>query len=436
MIARMSATAASPPSDLLPEVRRDYLAYLAALGPLGLGTLLTLPILTRELGAQDLGVLALVEAVMTPAVTLGMMGMKFAYLYRHARASADEALALLKTATFITLGLSLLFGLLAAGLITALSWQAGALPPVEAPLAAASRACLVILTIISGNAAAMLMTQLRAQRAIRATAWASYAQMAVGFASCWWFLTGLGWGIDGFLLSQILGNAVATGITLAQIGLRTFSAATPAAGAGEARALLRYGWPLTLGLVVRYGMDSLSRIFLGLVVSLEAAGDWLMVSRVLALFEILVANPFFMAWGAHVHVALQRADRGEAITRVTRWCAALSLASAMVLMLAHQPLLRIMAGHWRPDLAWLCTLLLLAKWIPVVKSPLCAGINADGRTDWAWKNNLQALAVFAASAWPLGLWAGAEGIAGAMALAGAVSTWTLYRASRRAMAPV
>lgn len=413
-------SSAPPPSALLPEVRRDTGSYLLALAPLGFGQLATLPLLTRALSPQDLGVLALLEALMTPAVTLGMLGMKFAYLYEFPRADAARARSLLACALVVAAASSLAFGL-AAGVGVALLVDL----PARTEL---WQAVLVTANVLTANLAAVLTTELRARRAIRETALISYVQVVASFTTCWWLVTGLQGGINGFLLSQVLGNLAACGLARARLGRID---AHPAAD--DARAMVRYGWPLTLGLVVRYGMDSLSRLFLGLYVSLESAGDWLLASRVVVIFEILVAGPFFMAWGAHVHAALLRPDREAQLAGVTRWALRVVLASAFGLTLAHQALLWGLAGGARPDLAWLFGLLLLSKVIPTLKSPLCAGINHDGQTGWAWRNNLLALAVFAACAAPLGASLGGVGIALATVAASIVTTFPLYRASQRAV---
>lgn len=430
----MTATPAGD-STLLRTLQRDTWGYVVSLGPLGLGGLALLPLMTELLSLAELGWMAVAEALLLPAGTLGMMGLKFAYLYRFAHTPPEQHRALL--ATCLALGglISLASGLLVALLLThpvLLRWM-GWMGPV--PM---QHAWILVLLVPTSTLHALLMTELRAQRRVRATAVVSYAQLGITLAAS--ALLTLTWplGMDGFFAGQLLGQVFAMGHAWLQVGkfsqLPTASNAPAAVQWNAAPALLRYGWPLTAGLLVRYGMDSLSRVMLAGLASLEAAADWLVVSRVLSVFDVLVANPFFMAWGGLVHHALRRPDAAEVASQVSRWTLVASSAAALVAVAGYLPLTQWTTGAARPELAWLFVLLLWGKWLALIKSPLCCGVQQTGQTGWALRNNTLALAVFVPAAWALVQlpppWGQAHGMAGAMLLASLLPTLLLYRHSQ------
>ncbi len=413
---------------MLRTLQRDTWAYAVSLGLLGLGGLALLPLMTQVLSPAELGWLAVAEALMLPAGTLGMMGLKFAYLYRFAHITPQQQRHLMATCLALGSLISLACGLAAMVLAThpavlgLMGWNGGV--PLQQPW-------LLAAQVPVGTAQALLMTELRAQRRVRETAVVSYVQLGATLAATAGFTWLLPWGLDGFMAGALVGQAVGLvgvwgvlwrpGWAARQEGTIDIQAAT--VQWAEAPALLRYGWPLTAGLLVRYGMDSLARLMLASWVSLEAAADWLVVSRVLSVFDVLVANPFLMAWGGLVHHVLRRPDAAEVASAVTRWTLMASSVAVLVMALAYAPLTELMSGRARPELGMLFVLLLWSKWVTVVKSPLCCGVQRSGETGWALRNNLWALVVFAAAAMPLVQlhlpWGYESGIAGAL-LAGTV----------------
>lgn len=429
-------TAPAPdPSNFLRTLQRDTWGYVLSLGPLGLGGLALLPLMTQLLSPAELGWMAVAEALLLPAGTLGMMGLKFAYLYRFAHTPAAQQRALL--ATCLALGglISLACGLLVAVALThplLPGWMGWAGPiPMQHPW-------LLALLVPSGTLQALLMTELRAQRRLRDTAVISYAQLGVTLAASAFLTLVWQWGIDGFFAGQWAGQVFAMGhvwLRLAEPGRQQPRPTAPAAVQwNQAPALLRYGWPLTAGLLVRYGMDSLSRVMLAGLASLEAAADWLVVSRVLSVFDVLVANPFYMAWGGLVHHALRRPDAATVASQVSRWMLGAASVAAVAAAAAYSPITWLMTGTARPDLAWLFVLLLWGKWLALIKSPLCCGVQQTGHPGWALQNNALALAVFVPAALALvqlpAPWGQAHGMAGAMLLATLVPTMLLYRHSQ------
>ncbi len=426
---------------MLRTLQRDTWAYAVSLGPLGLGGLALLPLMTQVLSPAELGWLAVAEALMLPAGTLGMMGLKFAYLYRFAHSTPQQRRHLMATCLALGSLISLACGLAAMVLAThpallgLMGWNGGV--PLQQPW-------LLAAQVPVGTVQALLMTELRAQRRVRETAVVSYVQLGATLAATAVFAWLLAWGLDGFMAGALAGQVVGlVGVwgvlwwpSLANPQEQTKTTAAGTLQWAEAPALLRYGWPLTAGLLVRYGMDSLARLMLAGWGSLEAAADWLVVSRVLSVFDVLVANPFFMAWGGLVHHVLRRPDAAEVASAVSRWTLMASSVAVLVMALAYAPITELMSGQARPDLGILFLLLLWAKWLVLVKSPMCCGVQRTGDTGWALQNNTLALGVFVTTALVLGdmphAWShDANGVAAAMLVATVAPAMVLFRASQQ-----
>jgi O-antigen/teichoic acid export membrane protein len=169
-------------------------------------------------------------------------------------------------------------------------------------------------------------------------------------------------------------------------------------------------------------------------VSLEAAADWLVVSRVLSVFDVLVASPFFMAWGGLVHHMLRRPDAAKVASAVSRWTLMASTVAVLLMALAYAPLTELMYGQALPELGTLFVLLLWSKWAAVVKSPLCCGVNRSGDTGWALRNNLWALGIFVLSSIVLMHMLGSsfkkEGLAATMLIATVAQSLLLFHHSQ------
>jgi O-antigen/teichoic acid export membrane protein len=413
--------------DTLQKLRADYLAGVWSLGVPGLGQLALLPLLVATLTPRELGALALIEAVMVPAATLGMMGLKFAYLFRYP--SSDRCMRGRLFATCLLLGslLSVLMGLVVAlPLMTDAVWQTAGFdePVMTQPL-------LLVCLLVTATLHGLLLTWWRAERAIAGVTLATWAQLLgqvlVGGVTIAW----AGWGVDGLYVGYVVGNLAAITIMLRAMwktGASTFNDWQP--DLSETKMLLTYGAPLAMGLLVRYGMDSVARLLLVRMVSFEAAAVWLVMSRIISLFEVLVSNPFLMAWGGLMHHVLRLPDAVAVLKAVSGRVLFWSTLAALLLTLAHQPLLTLLAEGYQSGHAWLFVCLLAVKWLVVVKAPLTSGVYLRGDTAWATRNNLQSLMIFLLVGPLLATGYDAEGLAAAIVLATLIPAVWLWRESR------
>lgn len=413
------------PADFICALRQDFSGYLVSLGLLNLGNLLLLPLIAAYLTPSELGLFSLLEAAQLQGVTLALLGLKFAYLYFYAQSPAESRPALLATSLILcaTAGLAV-GGLLAAAFSspTVMDWfDASAMPA----------AWLLAPLLVSGAVQTMLLTELRAARRV----WFSGA-IAVCQLALWMLLSVIAvvygdLGLVGLLGAQALAQSLAAGAVLAVTARHIAVAVTAGLPRGLWSKLLRYGVPMMGGLMLHYALDTSCRFLLAALVSIEAAGQFMIANRIASLFEALLSLPFFMAWGGLVHHALRRPAAAAIIGQVSSIALTSSAVLLLVLLFAQDALFSVLAGGSMPHLAGVFASLVLIKAIQLAKSPLSAGILLTGRTGWAVRNNLFALAVFLLLAYPAAQFAGLTGIAVALLGANIVAAGTLIVAARR-----
>ncbi|WP_341702391.1 oligosaccharide flippase family protein [Ferrovibrio sp.] len=425
MIRRLeSATApetlAGAPA-FIAALRRDYLGYLVSLGLLNLGGLLLLPLATAYLSPAELGLYGLVETAHLQGVTFSLLGLKFAYLYYYAHIPADQRPAMFGTTLLLSGTASLLAGIV----LWALFDTAAVMQRFDsAPL---PQAWLMLPLMLTGATLTVLLTELRAARQVWLSGAIAILQLAVWLLLSILLVGHLGTGLPGLLLAQAAAGGLACIAAFACIARRLQFRWQPRLQ----WQLLRYGTPMMAGLVLRYSLDTLSRFLLAAFVSIEAAGIFMICMRVTLLFESLLALPFFMAWGGLVHHALRQSAAAVIVGRVTG-IILVSSGLLVLIMLALQPwLFQLLAHAPMPDVAPLFSLLLLARAVQLVKSPLTSGILVTGRTGWSTTNSLLALVVFCLLCYPASrLWE-AAGMAAALLVAQSLATaWLVAEAWR------
>lgn len=402
-------------------LRRDFTGYLFSLGLLQLGNLLVLPLITAHLTGADVGLYSLVEAALLQGMTLSLLGLKFAYLYYYAQMEPAQRPRLLGTCLSLTAIASLI-----AGLLLTMPFSSARIMGLF-DSATLPHAWLLVPLLLSGAIQTVLITELRAARHVWLSGLIAAMQMAIHLLLAWLLIAGYQAGLTGLLSAQATAQTISC---LASFILlrRRLAAALDFEQVGR---LLRYGIPMMAGLMLRYSLDTLCRFLLAALVSIEAAGLFLIVSAISALFEAVIANPFYMAWGGLVHHALRRPEASKILGYVTS--IALAAGSAVfLLILAGQPMLFTLLAHDpMPGAAGAFALLLLSRLVMLVRSPLTGGLLRTGRTGWAVSNTLLALAIFGILIYPAATYAGLTGMAGTLLLANVVASATLTVAAWR-----
>ena len=420
-----SATPVAPerlagPAAFTRALLQDFGGYVLSLGLLGLGSVLLLPMITARLSAADLGLYSLVDTALTQGLTLGLLGLKFSYLYFYAHLPADERPRLLGNTLLLSGAGSLAVGTLLALLFGSADIMAR-FDAMPLPMA-----WLLAPLLVVGATQVVLLTELRAARHVKLSGVIAVAQLGLLLGCSYAMVVELDYGLPGLLGAQLIAQGIATLVATVLL-LPRLSLDYDAARSAR---LLRYGLPMMGGLTLRYALDTLCRFLLAALVSIEAAGLFLVASRIASLFESLLATPFLMAFGSLVHHALRQPDAARILNRIAGLALAAGILLALLLLALREPLFRLLAHDPLPDSAGIFALLLLSRLVITVRSPLTAGILRDGRTGWAVRNSALALALFLAVVWPATALAGTTGTAAALLAANLAAAISLGRAAR------
>lgn len=407
------------PAGYTRALLHDFSGYFVSLGLLSLGNILLLPMITASLTPADLGLFSLVDTAMTQGLTLGLLGLKFSYLYYYAHTASGERPQLLGN-TLILSGLgSLAVGSLLAGLFGS--------PAVMAQFDAAPlpMAWLLVPLLFTGAVQVVLMTELRAARHVKLAGVIAAAQLVLLLGCSYWMVVAQNHGLPGLLVAQLLAQGLAAAAALILLLPRlTFDF-----DIARSKRLLRYGLPMMGGLTLRYALDTICRFLLAVLVSIEAAGVFMVAARLTILFEGLLALPFLTAFGGLVHHALRQSDAGRIVGRISSLTLAAGAILTLVLLALREPLFSLLAHAPLDDAAGIFMLLLLSRLTMMVRSPLTAGMLRDGRTGWSFSNSLLGLVLFLLAVYPATRLAGATGMAAALLAANLLSTAVLVRAA-------
>lgn len=426
-VAPPSGTPASAPEQLdgaagfTRALLRDTGGYLISLGLLNLGNILLLPLITACLTPAELGLYSLVEAAQTQGLTLSLLGVKFAYLYFYAQSDPAQRRRLLGNALLLVTAAGTVAGLL----LTLLLGHAGLMAQFDsAPL---PMAWMMIPLLLGGAAQTLLLTELRASRHVGLAGIIAVAQLALWLMLSAWFVAVEDAGLPGLLGAQAIAQTAACCVGLLLISSRI----TLCWDGTQTMRMLRYGLPLMTGLLLRYGLDTILRFALAGLISIEAAGLFLIASRVTQLFDGLLALPLLTAWGGLAHHLVRRPDATRIAGQISSLALGMTATLALLCILLQPELFALLAHDNLPDAAGLFALLMLSRVVQVTKSPLTAGILISGRTGWSVSNNMLALFIFLAAVFPLTRLAGLSGAAGALLLANLLTAATLIRAAWR-----
>lgn len=403
------------PAAYTRALLQDFGGYLLSLGLFGLGGLLLLPMITARLPPDQIGLYALVDSATTQGLTLGLLGLKFSYLYFYANIPAAERPYLLGNTLLLSSAGSLVVGTLLAVLFGSATVMAQF---DSAPL---PMGWLLLPLMVTGAAQVVLLTELRAARHIKLSGVIAVSQLGLLLLGSYWLVVERDYGLPGLLGAQLIAQTLATLVAVVLLAPRLGFDIDVA----RSQRLLRYGLPMMGGLTLRYALDTLCRFLLAALVSIEAAGMFLVASRITLLFESLLATPFLMAFGGLVHHALRKADAAAIIGRISTLTLAIGAAFALLLLALREPLFVLLAHDPMPASGGIFVLLLLSRVVMTARSPLTAGMLRDGRTDWAFSNSLLSLLLFLLLIWPAATLFGATGTAFAILVANLAATLRL-----------
>jgi O-antigen/teichoic acid export membrane protein len=224
---------------------------------------LLLPLYTQYLSPVDYGVMAMLSILSTVFGPLANLGMTSAIFRRFNLCDdEDERREVLSTGLFSVVGSSLL--LLGLG-------QLVALPLTTWLVEDASLVHLVRLTLLSATLStvgAVPQVTLRADRRVKAAAGLNVANVAISMSLTIWFVVGLGMGLLGVVLGQLIASLV---VMLLQF-LVTSRSFRLAASRASWRYMLSYGLPLMPHKLQAIVLSTFGQYMVKEMLGLEQAG--------------------------------------------------------------------------------------------------------------------------------------------------------------------
>jgi O-antigen/teichoic acid export membrane protein len=275
----------------------------------------------------------------------------------------------------------------------------------------------------------MLLMQARQRAALFAAA--TLGKLLLSLSLNILFVVGLGKGVLGILVANLIANAV-VGVLLAGWMLRT-TGLRPSLAA--ARDLRRFGVPYQLVTAGTFILTFGDRAFLQAFHGLAAVGVYGLAYQFGFLLISVTSAPFFRAWAPQrmqIAALEPKSLRDAHYNRAFRWLNLLLIGAAVGISLYAWPVLAVLSGPAYRGAAQLVPVILVAFVVQVWTDVVALGIEVSERTWYAWRGAaLGAAAILLFYALLIPPFAGA-GAAVATVLGFLVRFALFYRFSQRA----
>lgn len=284
----MALACAPSISSVLQRTLRHALGYGFSVGLAPLISLALLPVYTRHLSAEGMGVLALLlvsSGVLSFLYDLGMINALFRRYFEHEAALMDQRRTVLSTAWLFQ-------AIHAAAWTTVLltTWPAVVPSGLRAHLAGGIVPLMLVSTMLT-SWADVPTAALRIHGRVRAFVTMAAVRSMGLLAASLWFVVVQGRGLAGVFESQLLVGAIAL---LVVIGL-THREFNFRGSRQELWAMLKFGLPFFPALFFSWAIDSSNRYFLGGLGTLQDVAVY-SVSAKLGQIPMLAIKAFMVAW--------------------------------------------------------------------------------------------------------------------------------------------
>lgn len=350
----------------------DSLVYLVGAAMMGLGNFVLVPLYTRRLAPAEFGVYALVDITVLILVTVTRLGFGVSYLKWFADVGTSRRGELL--------GSTLIVGALAAAIGGGLLTLAVASPLGGRWLQTPDRgfAWMLLPMVVLENSQGLLLTDLRARRQAIAFSVSTVARLLTTVGASLWFIVVQGQGIAGVLMGRLVGDGIGV-LLLAAFCLRS---TTPRFAWSIVKPMARYGLPLVWGALMGMMLDASGRYFLSHYSTLEQVGLYGVAIKIGNVFQILVYQPFGVAWGGLMFQIVKWPNARMVYSKILAYVFVLSLAAALILTIFMPTLFAILATAAYLPATAVFPLILLVRAVNIMEYPTAIGIYLAGRTKW------------------------------------------------------
>jgi O-antigen/teichoic acid export membrane protein len=359
-------------SGALLALGQDSFVYLLGAAALGLGNFLLIPLYTRYLSPAEFGVYALIDVTLMVLIAASLLKLDVSYLkwYADVEPAARPRL----------MGSVLVAGIAASTLTGAVLSLALTAPFGQEWLGTQERSFIWTLLPIAvlENLQGLLLTNLRARRQSVAYAACSVARLFAIVGCTLWFLVAGRQGLYGVFLGRLAGDAVSV-LLLAwsSRGSVTFSLDRTLL-----RPMIGYGLPLIWASLMMLLMDASGRYFLSTYSTLEQVGLYGAAIKIAGVFQLLLSQPFGIAWGGLMFQIARWPDARRVYSRILSGVVIISLAGSLLVALFTPTLFSLLASPAYVPAMAVFPLVLLVRAAGVMEYPVSTGIAVVSRTGW------------------------------------------------------
>jgi len=350
----------------------DSLVYMIGSAMIGLGNFILIPLYTRYLLPGEFGVFVLVEIAIVLLTTLTQLGLNTAYLKWYADTREYRREQLLGSA----LGTVIITGIAGGGLLwlTVVSSASRGWLSISTMEFAWTFLPIVILENINGP----LLSDLRARRNAFAFSSSMVVRLLAIVGASLWLIAGKGMGIYGIFLGRLVGDAVGVAILL----LLTITHNLPRFTLAIAIPMIRFGFPLALGVLMATLADAIGRSLLNHFSTVEQVGYYGVAVKISGIYNMLIVIPFGVAWGGLMFQVAKWPDARIIFSKIYSYALLLSLFAAMVIALFTPILFTIFSTEEYRRGMVVFPMIILVRALGVMMFPASIGLYLSGKTRW------------------------------------------------------
>lgn len=352
----------------LSSLLHDSFVYFLGTVMLGLGNFVLVPLYTRFLLPSEFGVYSLIDVSVMTIVTVTQLGLSVAYLRWYATDKPNRG-KLLGSVGLVSVSSALVGGtLFSFYVLMGASWGK------ENP----SIIYLLLPIIVVENLQGVLLTDLRGQR----NAWGYSASMVfrllVLVSSSILFIAVMDLGVTGIFLGRLVGSLSAV-LYLLYLSTRSVR---PSYDWSIVKPMIKYGIPIMLAGAMAMLLDMAGRYALDRYVTLDQVGYYGTAIKISGLFQMLVTQPFGIAWGGVMFQIEHKPNAKLIYSRIFSYSLYGALFIALAITLVSPILFSVFAGSLYLPAAPIFPLVLLVRAVGIMMYASSIGLYLSAKTNW------------------------------------------------------
>lgn len=348
----------------------DSGVYLMGALLIGLGNIVLVPLYTLYLAPSEFGVYALVDVAILLLVTVTQLKFDVSYLKWFAELGLSRRGELLSTVLAVGgLGSAVAGAVLSAVVLshTGNQW-----------LGATGRSFgwFLLPLVVFENLQGILLTDLRARRHAVGYSTVAVCRLFVIVGASYYLLAVHHEGIRAVFEGRLVGDAAGL-LLLAVLCLKKMEWRFRSS---LLKPMLQFGLPLIWCVIAVTLQDACGRYFLSRYGSLEQVGLLGAAIKLGAIFQVLVNNPFGVAWSGMLFQIVKLPNARMVYSKIFSYVYVLSVGMALILTVLGPVLFRLFTSPAYFSASVVLPLILLVRATNVIEQPASTGIYLAGRT--------------------------------------------------------